>query len=76
MELLKKSLCQEQEIQWMVIKYKSFQHPDRLIWPSDGLFFILTQQPKKLWLFVTDVSDTVNNDREYKYLNAWACHQN
>jgi len=25
MELLK-SLCQEQEIHWMVIKYKSFQH--------------------------------------------------
>jgi len=71
MELLK-SLCQEQEIHWMVIKYKSFQHPDRLIWPSNGLFFMFIQQLKNLWLFVTNVSDTVNNDnREYKYSTAW-----
>lgn len=50
MELLK-SLCQEQEIHWMVIKYKSFQHADRLIWPSNGLFFILTQEIKKTVAF-------------------------
>jgi hypothetical protein len=34
------------------------------------IFYTYTTAKKKLWLFVTDVRDTVNNDREYKYLNS------
>jgi hypothetical protein len=34
-----------------------------------GYFSYLHNRLKKLWLFATDVSDTVNNDSEYKYTN-------